>query len=42
MAEVMHLQQVAMDARDGVHFCQSRAASGSGSVRQGGVISQMA
>ena len=29
MAEVMHLQQVAMDARDGVHFCQSRAASGS-------------
>lgn len=29
MAEAMHLQQVAMDARDGFRFCQSRAASGS-------------
>lgn len=27
--EAMHLQQVAMDARDGFRFCQSRAASGS-------------
>ena len=29
MAEAMPLQQVAMDARDGLRFCQSRAASGS-------------
>jgi hypothetical protein len=29
MAEAMHLQQVAMDARDGFRFCQSRVASGS-------------
>jgi hypothetical protein len=29
MAEAMRLQQVAMDARDGFRFCQSRAASGS-------------
>ena len=29
MAEAMHLQQVAIDARDGFRFCQSRAASGS-------------
>jgi hypothetical protein len=29
MAEAMHLQQVAMDARDGFRLCQSRAASGS-------------
>lgn len=29
MAEAIPLQQVAMDARDGFRFCQSRAASGS-------------